>query len=294
MKTSIPTYNIGTLTSDDNNIQDFAVFNLQDYFSEQFMLAEKPHRLSFYQLMFITDGKGEHLIDFESYELCAGDIYFLAPGQVHRWKVNASIKGYFINFNECFFASFLSKSDYLNEFSFFMANGYHSRLKCIKEFNRTKSVFQEILNEYNGKKEHRLDLIRVYLLELFIKADRVIGNICEEWYESKHQFYHLRNFEKLIEEHFKSKHLPKEYAQLLHVTPNYLNALCKKIRGQSAGEMIRNRILLESKRLLVNSDLSVSEVAYQLNFKDNSYFSRFFKKYVQVSPDDFRRHKIKM
>ncbi|WP_417887288.1 helix-turn-helix domain-containing protein [Zunongwangia sp.] len=292
MKKSIPTYDICSLTSNERTVPDFAIFNLQDFFLKQCAAAEKPHRLAFYQLMFITEGKGVHLIDFENYDLNAGDIYFLAPGQVHRWKIDSSIKGYFLNFNESFFSSFLSKGDYLNEFSFFMANGYHSKLKGVEQLSRIELIFEEILKEFQSNREHKFDLIRVYLLELFIKADRSVGKICREWYESKHQFYHLRNFEKLIEEDFKKKHLPKEYAKLLNVTPNYLNALCKKIRGQSAGEMIRNRILLESKRLLINSSLSISEVAYQLNFKDNSYFSRFFKKYVGISPDDFRRHKI--
>ena len=101
----------------------------------------------------------------------------------------------------------------------------------------------------------------------------------------------LRNFLNLIEANFKSLRLPKEYAALLYITPNHLNALCKELLGQSAGEIIRDRVILEAKRLLVIKDYSVAEIAYDLNFNDNSYFTKFFKKVVGVTPEEFRKNK---
>jgi AraC family transcriptional activator of pobA len=92
----------------------------------------------------------------------------------------------------------------------------------------------------------------------------------------------------LVNQHYVEKRLPKEYAAMLYVTPNYLNALCRDLLGKSAGQLIRDRILLEAKRLLVNTDISISEIAYRLNFKDNSYFTKFFKKYSGVTPEDFK------
>ena len=76
---------------------------------------------------------------------------------------------------------------------------------------------------------------------------------------------------------------------MLFVTPGHLNALCKELLGIPAGEYIRNRVLLEAKRLLVNFELSVSGVARELNFADSSYFVRFFKKYTGQTPESFRR-----
>jgi len=74
----------------------------------------------------------------------------------------------------------------------------------------------------------------------------------------------------------------------LYITPNHLNALCQDMLGKTAGDLIRDRILLESKRLLTNADMTITEIAYNLNFKDNSYFNRFFKKEVGSTPDEFR------
>ena len=95
-------------------------------------------------------------------------------------------------------------------------------------------------------------------------------------------------FEKLIEDHYKTTKTAKEYAAMLFIAPNYLNALCQKYNQKSAGEMIRDRVMQEAKRLLVHTDKSVAEIAYDLNFVDNSYFGRFFKKYSGQTPVQFR------
>lgn len=103
----------------------------------------------------------------------------------------------------------------------------------------------------------------------------------------------LRNFQKLIDQNYKEKKLTKDYAALLYVTPNHLNALSKDVTGRSAGELIRDRILLEAKRLLINAKMTVSEIAAELDFIDNSYFTKFFKKYEGVTPEAFRKQIIK-
>jgi AraC family transcriptional activator of pobA len=77
----------------------------------------------------------------------------------------------------------------------------------------------------------------------------------------------------------------------LYITPNHLNALCKEYLGMQAGEVIRNRILLEAKRLLVSQDITISEISDELSFNDNSYFTKFFKKLVGMTPEEFRKNK---
>jgi AraC-like DNA-binding protein len=59
--------------------------------------------------------------------------------------------------------------------------------------------------------------------------------------------------------------------------------------GKTAGDLIRDRVVLEAKRLLVNADLSITQIAYELNFGDGSYFTKFFRKYAGVTPEEFRR-----
>jgi AraC family transcriptional regulator, transcriptional activator of pobA len=99
----------------------------------------------------------------------------------------------------------------------------------------------------------------------------------------------LKNFKKLIDANFTRLKLPKDYADLLYITPNHLNAICKDLLGMQAGEVIRNRTLLEAKRLLTNPQLNIAGIAFELNFSDNSYFTKFFKKTEGITPEEFRK-----
>jgi len=154
-------------------------------------------------------------------------------------------------------------------------------------------LFEEILApKANSNNDGEIDMMRLLLMQLFL----IVENSCEVNNKKpvpQQKQVLLRNFRRLIDQHYLTIRLPKEYADLLYVTPNHLNALCQDLLGKTAGELIRDRILLEAKRLLTNADMTVTEIGYILNFQDNSYFNRFFKKYVGVTPDEFRKQLIK-
>jgi AraC-like DNA-binding protein len=149
-------------------------------------------------------------------------------------------------------------------------------------------TFAQMLEEFDKKDaDFKMDILRGMLSIILVRLSRVVPRSFNEGV-SKHNLVLMRQFEILIEQHFRDKRLPKEYAELMFVTPNHLNALTNSVVGKSAGELIRDRILLEAKRLLVNSDLMISQIAESLNFEDNAYFTRFFKKYLGVTPEGFR------
>ena len=97
------------------------------------------------------------------------------------------------------------------------------------------------------------------------------------------------HFEELIEKYYHEFHLPRFYADYLAVSPNYLNSVCRNATEKTAGEMIRSRIILEAKRLLVNSGMDISQIAYELGFEDLSYFTKFFKAAAGMTPKQFRK-----
>lgn len=283
--TGIPTYSICNLH--DNDADDIVVTSLKPY-----LLSARPvvfpHRHSFYQVLYITQGGRRHIIDFETHPVSRGVVYFLSPGQIHEWDFDEKTDGILVNFSASFFSTFLANSNYLGDFLFFSSNGKHSVISFTGE-DGVEQLFGQMLDEYTLRKENHTDIIRALLLTVFVLANRKVqsGNKHKEPY----LFRQLVAFEKLVDQHYMHKRLPKEYAEMLFITPNYLNAICNKLTGRSAGELIRQRILLEAKRLLVNSSFSVSEIAWKLNFENNSYFSRFFKKYEQVSPEEFKKRK---
>ena len=126
------------------------------------------------------------------------------------------------------------------------------------------------------------------LLRLLITIERTINTKQTDLLGSYNHTL-LKNFQLLIEENYSMLRLPKEYAELLYITPNHLNAVCNDLLGISAGKLIRDRIILEAKRLLINLDLLVSEIADKLNFADQSYFIKFFKNHEGLTPEKFRK-----
>lgn len=285
----IPVYDICTLATEKTDQEDFLTDRFAAYLDNHRNL-HFPHRHSFYHLVMFTSGSGTHDIDFKRFPVEAGQIYFMIPGQVHSWNFEDNIDGYIINFSEQFFQTLLLNPAYHERFSFF--SGFtEDEVLFLQDKNKQNiaRLFEQILSEYQQKQAFYKDMLRALLLELFINISRTSSDTLLK-NQPKHGHLLLKNFQTLINQHFNNLKLPKEYADLLYVTPNYLNALCKDLVRKSAGELIRERILLEAKRLLVNAELSIAEIAYQLNFTDNSYFTKFFKKQTGTTPEEFKKN----
>ncbi|MDB5156264.1 MAG: AraC family transcriptional regulator [Mucilaginibacter sp.] len=285
MKTAIPIYDICSLTQrqDDLLISRFAPY-LKSH--RNLHLA---HKHSFYHLVFFTKGGGSQTIDFQQVPVKPFQIYFMIPGQVHNWAFKGEVDGYIINFSVPFFQSFLLKANYLEEFPFFTGI-VDDAVIDIPAASQGKliNLFEELIRESEEPNALADDMVRSMMLQLFISVARLSITTANKTIPS-YNYTLLRSFQKLIEKNYTLIKLPKQYAELLYITPNHLNALCNDVLGIPAGEVIRNRVVLEAKRLLINNDLTVLEIANQLNFADNSYFTRFFKKQVGLTPEEFRK-----
>ncbi|MCU0416341.1 MAG: AraC family transcriptional regulator [Cytophagaceae bacterium] len=249
-----------------------------------------PHRHDFYHLVFFTHGGGGHSIDFEQFKIQPFHVYFMVPGQVHDWSFEGEMDGYVINFSTVFFQSFLLNTHYLDQFSFFRGNVSTCTLNIPEaQQQRAIEILEKAVQEEEQAGKFRQDILRVLLLEFFLLMSKVNGDMETSAVQENHSYTLVRNFERLIEEHYLHQRLPKYYAEQLCISPSHLNAICQDILGTSAGELIRNRIVLEAKRMLVNLDLTVGEIAYGLNFTDNSYFGKFFKNQTGMTPEVFRK-----
>lgn len=267
------------------------ISRLADYLEEHQNLVF-PHRHSFYHLVFFTKGAGSHTIDFQRFDVRSFQIYFMAPGQVHSWDFEGEMQGYVVNFSGTFFQSFLLRPEYLESFPFLNGLTSDSVINLPSQYGTEVSgLFEKLIDQSIHQTVMQEDMIRVLLLQIFITLEQSHYNTPSQTSKSA-QNTTIRNFSKLVEKNFLEMRLPGAYASLLNVTPNHLNALVKENLGKQAGEVIRERILLEAKRLLVNRDLSVSEIAYRLNFNDNSYFTRFFRKYGGITPEAFREKSV--
>jgi AraC-like DNA-binding protein len=98
-----------------------------------------------------------------------------------------------------------------------------------------------------------------------------------------------KRYKLLIEQHYLDFGPVRDYAEKLCVTERQLNDALKRTLGKTAGQLVQERMALEAKRLLSNTDLSMAEIAFQLNFEDFSYFCRFFKRHAQATPSEFKK-----
>jgi AraC-like DNA-binding protein len=250
----------------------------------------RAHGHSFYHIVFFTKGAGYHTIDFERYPVEPGQIYFMAPGQVHSWAFEGEVDGYVVNFGESLFHDFLADHNYLDRF-LLLSGITGSNVMVLKgeAFEEATALLSRLVEEVHATAPNSLDLARTSLLRLFILADRLVPNADPLANSPRPNQILLHNFRKLLSQYYNQYNLPKYYAALLYVTPNHLNAVCQDLLGKSAGTLIRERILLEAKRQLVNADRSIAEIAYSLGFTDNSYFTKFFRKYTGTTPEEFKR-----
>lgn len=280
----IPSYSIETLLAGENNpSREFDLFRFE-YFARDIEHLKMPHRHYFFTFILVTAGNGSHDIDFTTYTLQPNRLFLIAPGQVHAWNELNHVRGFVLLFTDNFVA--LSKGRKL------LANWplFRAGQACYIDIPSTDldkwvDQFEAMEAEINISDDYTRDAIFYAIGNLLVRASRQY-EVDNSGYSSAQDL--LFQFQELIEQNFATLKTPKEYAARLHVTPNYLNSFCKKRSGKSAGELIRQRIILEAKRLLAHTQLPVAQVAYQLNFEDNSYFGRFFKKYTKKTPDQFR------
>jgi len=285
--TRIPTYSICNLNGIDRCVTEFAVSGLRAFVDSHADLVF-PHRHHFFQLVVFTESGGEHSIDFQRFEAKKGQLYCMMPGQVHTWDFGPHTDGFVVNFNETFITPICPDTRFLYDFPMF---GGQWNVHQLTEtgYREIEASIRAMLHEYaHYEGAFKSDLMRAMLVQLLVFVARNIGTDAPEGVSQRH-LATLGEFKKQIELRYRTLRLPKDYAELLHITLNHLNTVCNATVGKSAGELIRDRVLLEAKRQLVQRNLSVSEIGYALDFKDNAYFSRFFKKYTGATPEEFRK-----
>jgi AraC family transcriptional regulator, transcriptional activator of pobA len=251
-----------------------------------------PHRHNFYELLIFTKGGGKHEIDFKEYPIEQYSVHFVSPEQVHRLRSGIA-NGFVLCFNEEFLISD-SNNELKEIYPFFDFTTYAPLI------NLPPSIFSDIENAITTLNSNftkdtflRDDISRCYLQIILIKI--------KEFFLSSP---HLRNtpissthpkiieFRKLLNANYTKQYSASQYADLLNITPNYLNSLCKKETGKTAIHLIHERLLLEIKRLLYSTRLSVKEIAGELNFEDVAYLTRFFKKNMQLTPLEYRQQVV--
>jgi AraC family transcriptional regulator, transcriptional activator of pobA len=247
-----------------------------------------PHRHEFYAIQYVTGGKGNHIIDFSPYPLSPDTLYFISPGQVHFGQFTEPLEGYVIVFLEEFIWHPGSCSSNIYELSFFHSVSQIPTLHLNKsEATKIKSYISAIEQEYITNAPDRLPVLRAYLYILMVNIQRLYTAAYPGQNSAKGSPF-VRKFKHLVSTHCVTETALETYAAKMNVSTGHLSNTIKVLTGQSPGQIIRQEIVLEAKRLLAHTDLTAAEVGYRLNFEDPSYFGRFFKRATGLSPTAFR------
>lgn len=289
-KRNLPVYTI-EIFRNKNPKSTFYVRALEDHLGE-FTFTHDPHRHDNYLILILTHGSGVHSIDFVDYEVKPFTAFFLTPGQAHAWKFSKDAKGFVIFFTAAFY-KMDRRQRALSEFPFFhtMNNACCLYMDSGKE-SWLITLLQEMVVENNLNQKGRDELLRNSLDMVLIRMSRYY----QQEDHSQPSFalsMQVRKFETLVDEHFLTLKLPRDYADRMNITPKHLNDICKRALNKTATELIHDRLLLEAKRELAYSGLSVKQIADKLGFSDKSYFIRFVKKNLGETPEHFReKHPI--
>lgn len=245
----------------------------------------QPHRHNYYEIFFFLKGGGTHLIDFREYAIADHSIHFVSPGQVHRIRRSADSLGSLILFSRDFYYMGMNKALALFDFPFLNPNLSPVLNITETEYAGFTDILLQVGKEADNETTHS-DILRSYLNIVLLKCLHVFNTRHGDKAAGPHStFYDFRN---LVENEYRTQRQPAYYADKLNITEKKLNEVCKACCGENVSEFIKQRVLLEAKRLLFNSDHSIKEIAYFLGFEDPSYFNRFFKTSTGVTAGDFR------
>jgi len=254
----------------------------------------EPHTLGFYDVTFITGGAGTFKLDDYSLPVKPRQVFFTSPGQVRQWLSREPVTGITLFFEPHFIATFFTDPLFLYRFPFFNQPANYPALILDSElFERSLEMLLQIEAEFEKLQNDSPHLIRSMLYQLMIQLNRTYAGQHETVSDDTRLNPAVFKFRKAVDHYFINLKTVEEYANLLHISPGHLNKICKLHLNKNASSLIKERIMLEAKRLILYSGKTITEIANELNYTDSSNFSRFFSSLQQESPEEFRERLTK-
>lgn len=247
---------------------------------------------NYYSLIWIQQGSGIIKADFNTYNFTANTLLSFSPHQPFLLEANNPLSGLVINFHPDFFCIHKHHKEVACHGVLFN-NIYNPPFVNVdaKAHNNFNIVVEQIKTEMQNPALAQYELLVSYLKIFLITASRLKteqqSEIQKERYDAEEPFI-LQNLKNYIEIHYKTKHSASEYADMLAITPKALTKLTKAHFNKTLTDLISERIIIEAKRELYLTNKTVKEIAFELGYNDEYYFSRFFKKNAEVSPQLYR------
>lgn len=250
--------------------------------------AQNSFKTKFYALFIVEGGLGNLMIDHEVHQLQKNRIFFVNYGQVFRFADVENLTGEAVLFSRSFYNLIYTGNRKIKNDTAF------SNLPSFLDFSKINLAnfrvgISDIRKEFNHPEVLSKEIICLLLKASMLKYIRKTDNANYIDFKTNRKSSYIEDFKNLVEIHFKERKRTSDYSQELTISANYLNSLIKEKFDISAENYIQNRVILEAERLLLNTDLSVTEISFELGFLDKSHFGKYFKKITQESPNNFRK-----
>jgi AraC-like DNA-binding protein len=264
---------------------DFEIISLERIKNHARKNEYKPHRLDFYQLIVITRGRGQHEVDFEMIPYAENTVIPVAKGQVQRFIENPQLEGYAILFKPDFLVKEELDYHYLYDFSIFLSSMKPSSCKTGKE---VFTLLQEMILEQEKEDafdsaEYQRNLLKNFLIMIERSKRQRTEIVCND------SFQLYLKFRKELEENVNYKLRVSDICGEINASAKQVNTAVKLMTNTTAKKYLEDRVILEIKRLLVYSSLSVKEIAYQVGFEDPTNFTKYFKSRVHMLPSEYQK-----
>lgn len=271
------------------------VVSLQALMHKKMGLLLNPHRTNFYHIFLFENCQPEHLVDFEPISVQRYSLLFLDKDRVHQFDRRLNYEGQLLVFTEDFFCTNENDTKFLRGSILFnnladLPTVVLSKTNFEKFANICKNIAEELLLP-SDQSQHILLKNLLHNFLLFAEREKRKQGVTE--YKKGSDLDYTLLFRNLIEQNYTQLKAVGEYAQLIFISEKRLGQATSKVLGKSPKEIINDRILLEAKRLLVHTHLSVKEIGQELGFNDPAYFIRYFKKNSKTTPVKFRESYLK-
>lgn len=241
------------------------------------------HRVDFHTITLVTDGTGEHIIDFVAYPCRPGTLLWVRPGQVQRFDAQAATNGIHLLFTPSFPPVFSGAERIVTPW-------YGSacwQLGTGPEYATLATLLAQLRAEY-----HRPDgtaspeILQLQLATLLLHIDRLPRPAAHENPLAGGEVY--ARFRGELERSYASTRRAEDYARRVGYSVKTLTRACLAATGQPVKQIIDSRVALEAQRLLAHTDQPVATVGRRLGFSEPTNFGKFFTRHTGITPGEFR------
>lgn len=250
----------------------------------------RPHRIMYYGILFTMSGEGEHIIDFKKYSYKKGTVIFLSKEQVHAFVMNHEREAYLMTFTEEFLKASSLGPNLMRLLTIFNYHLYHPVLQLTNEqYEILMQLVMRMKREYESPDDDFSEEIIQSALKVFLFLSERLMRKAKE--SDQPHFYQPEfiQFQLLVQSNILKNNKVQFYAKKLNISSKKLNRITQAIVGQPAKDYLTEMLILEIKRYLMNTSLSVKEIAYKTGFDVPTNFVKYFKKNTGETPLAFRK-----